>query len=161
MVWVAVGLCFLLTLLLYLAGVRNINAHSRSFSGELCELFLLKHMMKKNHPLNFMYFGLPFNRYHPRLLWPVLGTFGGIAVVIISMIVAVFLSIYGLEDEKTIETVFFLSSIFATILYHSMCYCIPTLQNNRCYKVMLKMSFEEVLLLRIKIEEQWPGFFNT
>ena len=162
MIWVAVGLCFLLAFLFFLGGVRGIasNRSFRSFQTELCELFLLRHMMKKNHPLAFMYVGLPWNQFHPRLLWPVIGSFGGFAIAVVSMTVAIFLSRYGLDADYAATVIFYMSSIFSTILYHSFCYLVPTIQNNRCYKEMLKMSFGEVLLLRKRIEEQWPGFYK-
>lgn len=158
MVWISVGLCLFGTLIIFLAIVRNAN-RVRPYSEQFCCFYLLKHMLPDNHPLCFMYRGLPRNIDYPRLLWPCISFFANILITISSVVFAVYFSISGLIEDKTINTIVLLAHIIAQMVFSSFTLAVPAIQNYKCSREMARMDIGQQLQIKKEIEQKWPGFF--
>lgn len=160
MAWITVGICAFVSLILFLTSVRNAN-RVKPYSGELCDLYLLKHMLPDGHFLKFMYVGLPRIRRYPRLLFPCISTFANLAVVLSSIICAAVISAQGLLQDQTIATAV-LGGHTGAIVFLDFCLMgIPAMQNRQCLKEMMRMDFAQALHIRAQIEQKWPGFFAS
>ena len=167
MIWSMVGLYFLITVSIFFVYVRNVEAPYRmfdekyGFATELCELYLVSHLMKKKNIFTIFYKGLPANKYHPRLLLPVITFIGDLLISIAASINAIYLTIEGLEKDPFIANIFTISYGGAIFLWLSVFMLTVTIQNNICFKKMAKMSLAEIVNLRNQIEKEWPGFFDV
>lgn len=159
MAWIGVTMSAILTFGHFLVLVRYFN-RTKSYARELCDLYLLKHMLPDGHPFGFMYKGLPRNRLFPRLFWPCIATFVCTGIVLISAVLATVLSINGILGDKTADTVFVSSSIGATIVAELGLMAIPMVQNRICFKRMFKTDVGLGFNIREEIEKRWPGFYK-
>jgi hypothetical protein len=140
-----------------------VRGHHFSFRNtyphELCELYLLRHMMRDGHPLEFMYFGLERNEEHPRLLWPIITFFTALLYCVVGFVCAGIFEYTGLTSNE--EVIHYFPLVFGSGYF--VCHClmiIPAIQNNMCYKEMLKMSDKEIIQIGLDIEKKWPGFLK-
>lgn len=160
MVWVGVAISAFATLAHFLYLVRNVN-RANPYSGTLCDLYLLEHMLPDGHPFEFMYKGLPRTRLFPRLFWPCVTTFVCAGIVLTSTVLAVVLNVYGVLGSKVADTIFVASSIGSTIAAELGLMAIPEIQNKMCYKRTFKTDSGLGFNVRKEIEKKWPGFYKT
>ncbi len=160
MAWVGVAISALITLASFLYIVRNIN-RTNTYSGTLCDLYLLEHMLPDGHPFEFMYKGLPRTRLFPRLFWPCMATFVCLGITLVSAVLAVVLSANGVLGSEAADTIFVLSSIGSAIAAELGCTAIPEIQNKICTRRMFKTDSGLGINVREEIEKKWPGFYKT
>ena len=160
MAWVAVALSAFLALVIFLHTVRNIY-YRFPYSGELCSLYLLEHMLPDGHPFEFMYKGLPRTEFFPRLFWPCMSTFAVMGIALVSAVLAVVLSANGVLGSEPADTIFFCTSIGSAIAVDLGLMAIPAIQNKICFKRMFKTKNGLGFNVREEIEKKWPGFYKT
>lgn len=160
MAWIGVAMSSLITICVYGYLVRNFN-HAKPYSDELCELYLLRHMLPDGHPLAFMYKGQPRTMEFPRLLWPCVTTFACAGISLTSALLAIVFTANGILELEGAGQAFLLATIGGTIIAVAILMGIPTIQNHRCFKEMGKMDMAERSRIRANIEKKWPGFYNT
>ena len=160
MAWVGVALSAFLALVTFLYTVRNIN-YSNPYSGELCDLYLLEHMLPDGHPFEFLYKGLPRIKLFPRLFWPCMATFADTGIALVSAVLAVVLSANGVLGNEPADTIFVCTSIGSTMAVESGLMAIPAIQNKICFKRMFKPKNGLGFNVREEIEKKWPGFYKT
>ena len=156
MAWTGVALSAFMTLLFFLLCVRYAN-RVWDYSGEFCDLYLLKHMLPDGHPFVFMYKGLPRNRDYPRLMWPCVTTFVGVAFTLGTAILAAVLTANGALGTQSADGPFFLACIGSICVLILGLMAIPTTQNAICARKMQKTDYSKIYS---EIERKWPGFFD-
>ena len=159
MAWVGVALSAFIAMEVFLVSVRNVN-RANPFSGSLCDLFLLEHMLPDGHPLEFMYKGLPRIKTFPRLLWPCATTFACTGLALVAAGLAIALGSNGILGNEIADTTFVCSCIGSSLATNFGLMAIPEIQNAICFKRMAKMDMAQVGQIRANIEEKWPGFYG-
>lgn len=159
MAWVGVVISAFGTLICFFICVRNANRWN-PYSGELCELYLLKHMLRDGHPLGFMYKGLPRNRDYPRLLWPCVSTLAGTVLTLVFVILAAVLGAKGVLATKNADLLFFYLCMGSVFFADLAPLAIEAVQNRLCFRKMMKMSMTQIGRIYAEIEKKWPGFFD-
>lgn len=160
MAWIGVAISAFLTFGSFLYNVRYANRFN-PYSGELCELYLLEHMLPDGHPFEFMYRGLPRTRLFPRLFWPCVATFACAGTTLASAVLAGVLGANGVLESETADTIFVSLSICSTITVDLGLMAIPEIQNKICFKRMFKTTSGLGFNVREEIEKKWPGFYGT
>lgn len=156
--WTLTGLCGLGTIIVYLSFVRNAIGARGLYSDELCELYLLRHMLPDKHPLSFMFHGLPRNYKYPRLFWPCLITLLNLCITISSFIFTVVFTANNLLFDKKVDVIVFCSHLGA-VFCMAVLMIVPSIQNHYCFKKMMKMGVGEIFEIKKEIEKKWPGFY--
>lgn len=159
MVWIGVVISAFITLFVFAYLVRNFN-RTKPYSSDLCELYLLRHMLPDGHPLSFMYKGQPRTRDFPRLLWPCITTFACSGITLLSAVLAIVFNMNGILELESASLAFFLATIGSSVAVTLFLMGIPTIQNHLCFKEMEKMKMAEIFTIRASIEKKWPGFFK-
>ena len=160
MAWIGVVISAFLTMAVYAYLVRNFN-RAKPYSSELCELYLLRHMLPDGHPLSFMYKGLPRTRKTPRLLWPCVATFACAGITLTSTSLAIVFTVKGVLSSEGAEVTFLLLAIGSVVVALAVLMGVPTIQNYSCIKEMRRMGMAEIFQIRADIEKKRPGFYNT
>lgn len=159
MSWLGVVMSAFITVISFLAMVRNAN-RVNPYSGSLCDLYLLKYMLPDGHPFEFMYKGLPRTRTFPRLFWPCISTLICAGLTLLFTVLSLVLSLNGVLNNKSADTVFVLTCFGSTIFVDLSLSLITEIQNKVCIKKMLKMDTVQIFQIRAEIEKKWPGFFE-
>ena len=159
MAWLGVVMSGFVTIISYLALVRNVN-RANPYSSSLCDLYIFKHMLPDGHPFEFMYKGLPRNRNFPRLFWPCVNTLSCALLTIVSFVLAFVLTANGVLGNKAADATFVLICIGSVIAIDLGLTLIPEVQNNICFKEMANMDNARLFQIRIDIEKKRPGFFK-
>ena len=159
MSWLGVVMSAFITVISFLAMVRNAN-RVNPYSGSLCDLYLLKYMLPDGHPFEFMYKGLPRTQTFPRLFWPCISTLICSGLTLLFAVLSLVLSLNGVLNNKSADTVFVLTCFGSTIFVDLSLSLITEIQNKVCIKKMLKMDTAQIFQIRAEIEKKWPGFFK-
>ena len=160
MSWVGTIISAFATFIFFFHFVRN-RRTIRSFPEELCDLYLLNHMLPDGHPMEFMYKGLPRDRDHPHLLWPCVATFVCAGMTLIMAVLTVTLDANGVLGNEVANTIFLLICVGSTVATMLTFLGISEIQNHISYKKMMNMDFKQVFKIRTDIEKKWPGFYNV
>ena len=160
MTFAAMGVCIVGVFVVFFVFVRNAN-RKRPYANELCELYLLNHMMTDGHPLRFMYHGLPRTRAYPRLVWPCVAVFENLLISVSVVICATVFGTKGMLSDNTIDMALGFGHLGGMVVTTTITMLIPTIQNHQSFRKMGKMDFYEVISIEKQIEQKWPGFFGN
>lgn len=165
MIWISVLLSIAGTFILYLVFVRNIprlcgHEFNKRFSSELCPNYYLHHMLRDNHPLEFMYKGLERDSRYPRLLMPCLSVFISLGLNISIVIIVIISLINGWIYQNNNETIYTVVFCVSTAVFPSTPLIVMTIQNSICFRQMEKLGLGCFTIVERQVNEKWPGFYK-